>query len=181
MVKIGLRTSGRSRKSRELFLSATCAKHPGMKTILLSLLILVAAALPARAEKAWVALAPVPYGFVIPQEIASHLSTGPLTGSWADEVAKAGARSSVLVYYQPESGDKTILFSAYYFDADKWDAAQKPDEPPPFGQQVFRGDGRVLSVAGPHDTIFDPETQDGKNVIKASELLQDPATFEPVE
>lgn len=152
-----------------------------MKVILLSMLLVLAAALPARAEKAWVALAPIPYGFVVPAEIGSHLSTGPITGSWAEEVAKAGARGAVSVYYQPEKGDKVILFSAYYFDADKWDAAQKPDEPPPFGQPVFRGDGRVLSVAGPHDVIFDPATPDGQNVIKAAELLQDPASFQPVE
>ena len=152
-----------------------------MKTILLSICLLLAAALPTRAEKAWFALSPIPYGFVVPQEIAQHLSTGPLTGIWAEQVEAAGARASVAVFYQPENGDKTILFTAYYFPADKWDAAQKPDEPPPFGQAVFRGDGRVLSVAGPHDTIFDPETPDGKNVITASELLQDPASFQPVE
>ena len=46
---------------------------------------------------------------------------------------------------------------------------------------MFRGDGRVLSVAGPQDTIFDPETPDGRNVIKASELLRDPKNFQPVE
>lgn len=152
-----------------------------MKTILTGLFLLLDAALPARADKAWLALSPIPYGFVAPPEIVSRLSTGPLTGTWADQVKAAGARASVLVYYQPESGEKTILFSAYYFPADKWDAAQKPDEPPPFGQPVFRGDGRVLSVAGPHDTIFDPETSDGRHVIKASELLQEPGSFQPVE
>lgn len=152
-----------------------------MKTILTGLFLLLAAALPARAEVAWLALSPIPYGFVAPPEIASRLSTGPLTGTWAEQVEAAGARASVLVYYQPESGDKTILFSAYYFPTDKWDAAQNPDEPPPFGETVFRGDGRVLSVAGPQDTIFDPETPDGRNVIKASELLRDPKNFQPVE
>lgn len=155
--------------------------QPFMKTILLSLVLLLAATLPTRAEKAWVALSPIPYGFVVPQDIALHLSAGPLTGSWAEYVQAAGARASVAVFYQPETGDKTILFTAYYFPADKWDAAQKPDEPPPFGQPVFRDNGRVLSVAGPHDTIFDPETPDGKNVITASGLLQDPANFQPVE
>jgi hypothetical protein len=152
-----------------------------MKTIFTGLFLLIAATLPARADMAWLALSPIPYGFVVPQEIASRLSTGPLTGTWAEQVDAAGARASVLVYYQPDSGDRTILFSAYYFPADKWDAAQKPDEPPPFGAVVFRGDGRVLSVAGPQDTIFDPETPDGRNVIKASELLQDPRSFQPVE
>ena len=153
-----------------------------MKTIVLGVLLMAAATLPARADdKAWVALAPIPYGFVVPSQIASHLSTGPLTGSWAAQVQAAGARAATVVYYQPESGDKAILFSAYYFPADKWDAAQKPDEPPPFGEAVFRGGGRVLSVAGPHDVMFDPQTPDGKNVIKASEYLQNPDSFQPVE
>lgn len=152
-----------------------------MKTILLSLFVLLAATLPAQAEKVWVALSPIPYGFVVPEEIGSRLSTGPLSGSWADQVEKDGARGAVVVYYQPESGERTILFSAYYFDADKWDAAQKPDEPPPYGEPVFRGDGRVLSVAGPHDTIFDPATPDGQRVIAAAGLLRDPANFQPVE
>lgn len=165
----------------ELPRPASWAKQTAMKTILFSLFLLLAATMPAQADKAWVALSPIPYGFVVPKDLASHLSTGPLTGIWAEQVSKAGARASVAVYYQPERGDRTILFTAYYFDADKWDAAQRPDEPPPFGQPVFRGDGRVLSVAGPHDTIFDPDTPDGKNVIHASELLQDPASFQPVE
>ena len=152
-----------------------------MRRLVAALLLIIAAALPARAEKAWVALAPIPYGFVVPQEIAAHLSTGPLTGSWADQVNAAGARAAVAVYYQPDTGDKTILFSAYYFDADRWDAAQKSGEPPPFGQPVFRGDGRVLSMAGPLDMMFDPDTADGKNVIAATRLLEDPASFQPVE
>lgn len=152
-----------------------------MKSLLLSMALLIAATLPAAAEKAWVALAPIPYGLVLPDEIAAHISTGPLAGVWADQVKAMGARSSVLAYYQPEKGDKVILFSAYYFDADKWDAAQKPDEPPPFGQPVLRADGRVLSVAGPQDTIFDPDTEDGRNVVRATLLLREPANFQPVE
>lgn len=181
MVNIGLRWRRPTAGSHELFRLAVSAMQPAMKTLLLSLFIMLAAALPARAEKALVALAPVPFGFVVPQEIASHLSTGPLTGSWAEEVRKAGARAAVTVYYQPEAGEKTILFSAYYFDAERWDAAQKPDEPPPFGEPVVRGDGRVLSVAGPHDVIFDPATPDGKNVLSAVDYLRDPASFKPVE
>lgn len=152
-----------------------------MKSILLGLFLVLAAALPAQADKAWVALGPIPYGFVVPRDIAMHLSAGPLTGSWAEQVKAAGARAATTVYYQPASGERTVLFTAYYFDAGAWDAAQKPDEPPPFGDVVFRGDGRVLSVAGPHDTIYDPDSSDGKNVIRASALLQDPASFQPVE
>jgi len=152
-----------------------------MKLLVLSLYLVLAAVLPAHAERAWVALSPIPYGFVVPPDIAAHLSTGPLAGVWADQAKVAGARAATTVYYQPASGEKTVLFTAYYFDADVWDAAQRPDEPPPFGEPVFRGDGRVLSVTGPHDTVYDPDSADGKNVIRASGLLHDPASFQPVE
>lgn len=181
MVKIGLRARPRLADFTDLSGTAFCANEQAMKSLLLGLFLMLAAALPARAEKAWVALAPIPYGFVAPQEIAAHLSTGPLTGPWAEEVKAAGARAAVTVYYQPAQGEKVILFSAYYFDAATWDAAQKPDAPPPFGEPVVRGDGRVLSVAGPRDVMFDPATPDGQNVITAAELLQDAASFQPVE
>jgi hypothetical protein len=181
MVKIALRgTVGRA-LTAELSSPASWSKPRVMKPILISLCLMLAAALPARADRAWVALPPIPYGFVVPQEIAAHLSTGPLTGNWAEQVQAAGARASTVVYYQPAIGAKVILFSAYYFPADTWDAAQKPDQPPPFGQPVFRGDSRVLSVAGPHDLNFDPETPDGKTVLAAIAFLEDPASFQPVE
>ena len=64
-----------------------------MKTILTGLFLLLAAALPARAEMAWLALSPIPYGFVAPPEIASRLSTGPLTGTWAEQVEAAGIQN----------------------------------------------------------------------------------------
>lgn len=181
MVKIALRAGRATPPDRRIVRRDNLRYASVMRSILTGLLLAVAAVLPARAEVAWVALSPIPYGFVVPREIASHLSTGPLTGAWAEQVQAAGARASVAVFYQPASGDRTILFTAYYFPAEAWDAAQKPDEPPPFGEPVFRGDGRVLSVAGPHDTIFDPDTPDGKTVIKLSGLLQDPASFQPVE
>ena len=84
-------------------------------------------------------------------------------------------------FYQPEAGDKTILFSAYDFDARKWDAAENPNEPPPFRQPMFRSNGRVLSVAGPQHSIYDPGTQDALNVLKVSELLQVPTSFRAAE
>ena len=152
-----------------------------MKSLLLSLALLVSATFPAAAKQAWVALAPIPYGLVLPEEIASRLSTGPLTGPWAEQVRAMGARAAVSVYFQPEHGDRAILLSAYYFDAGRWDAAQKPGEPPPLGEPVFRGDGRVLSATGPRDTIFDPGTPDGRLIARAAGLIRDPASFQPVE
>lgn len=152
-----------------------------MKIVVLLLALQISAIPPAKAEDVPVSLSPVPYDFIAPGEIASRLSTGPLIGIWADQVEAYGARAAVAVYYQPEAGNKTVLFSAYYFDAEKWDAAQNPDEPPPFGKTVVRGNGRVFSVAGPQDTIFDPETPDGQNVVTVSKLLQLPTSFRAVE
>lgn len=134
---------------------------------------------PALARDDGLSLAPVPYDLKLPEAITRHLSTGPLTGPFADAVKAAGAEASTLVYYQPETGEKTILLSVYYFPSGKFDAAQKPDEPPMFGQEVSRKGGMVLSVAGPHDTIYDPDTRDGQNVIAASGLIYAPEAYLP--
>jgi hypothetical protein len=136
-------------------------------------------AVPALAGNAALPLSPVPYALNLPEAITGRLSTGESTGPFAEEVKQAGATASVLVYYQPENGGKTILLAAYYFPADRFDAAQNPDEPPRFGQEVIRKDGMVLSIAGPHDTIYEPDTPDGRNVIAASGLIYTPETYLP--
>jgi len=110
-----------------------------------------------------------------------HLSVKPLTSPWAEEAAKAGVAAASAVHYTPSEGPVTILMSVYQFPEEKFDAAQNPDEPPPFGRAVIRRDGMVLSVAGPHDTIYDPETQDGKNVVAASMVIYEPQTYAPAE
>jgi hypothetical protein len=149
------------------------------KLLLGAALFLLAPVMPALAGNEGLSLAPVPYALHLPEAITRHLSTGVLEGAFAEEVEQAGAEASVLVYYQPESGGKTILMSVYYFPSGKFDAAQKPDEPPRFGQEVIRKDGMVLSVAGPHDTIYEPETPDGKNVIAAAAQIYAPQSYIP--
>lgn len=149
------------------------------KSLLGAALFLLAPVVPALAGDNGLSLAPVPYVLNLPETITRHLSTGALTGPFAEEVKQAGAQASALVYYQPEIGDKTILMSVYYFPSGKFDAAQNPDEPPRFGQEVIRKDGMVLSVAGPHDTIYEPETPDGRNVIAASGLIYAPQSYLP--
>lgn len=148
-----------------------------MKKLLLGAAVLVCAALPIQAGEGRLSLAPVPYELALPQEINSHLSTGQATEPFAEEVKQAGAAASTLVYYQPAGGEKTILMAVYYFPAGRFDAARKPDEPPRFGQEVIRKDGMVLSIAGPHDTIYDPDTADGQNITKASELIYSPESY----
>lgn len=151
----------------------------GMKKQLLGAVFALLAVIPALAGGGPLPLSPVPYALNLPEAITNRLSTGESTGPFAEEVKQAGATASALVYYQPESGDKTILLAAYYFPADRFDAAQKPDEPPRFGQEVIRKDGMVLSIAGPHDTIYEPDTPDGRNVIAASALIYAPETYLP--
>lgn len=148
-----------------------------MNRRLVAAILLMLPAVTALAEAKPVSLAPVPYELRLPEEIARHLSTGPLDGPFAEEAGKAGAAASTVVLYEPDSGEKTILMSVYYFPEARFDAAQRPDEPPRYGREVIRKDGMVLSVAGPFDTIFDPGTPDGQKVIAADALIYSPATY----
>ena len=135
----------------------------------------------AWAETRTISLAPVPYELRLPDEIARNLSVEAISGEWAEEVKKWGADAASLVYYQPAEGSRSILMSVYYFPADKFDAAQNPNEPPSFGREVIRKDGKVLSVAGPQDTIFDAETVDAKNVVASNALIYEPENYSPLE
>ena len=124
-----------------------------------------------------ISLAPIPYELRLPSEIAEKLSVEAISGSWAEEVDKWGAEAASVVYYQPDEGSRAILMSVYYFPAEKFDAAQNPNEPPSFGREVIRKDGKVLSVAGPQDTIFDADTVDAKNVIASNDLIYEPESY----
>jgi len=128
-----------------------------------------------------VSLAPVPYEIKLPEEIAGKLSVEAISGTWAEEVKKWGADAASLVYYQPAQGPRAILMSVYYFPAEKFDAAQNPNEPPSFGREVIRKDGKVLSVAGPQDTIFDADTIDAKNVVASNALIYEPENYTPLK
>ena len=128
-----------------------------------------------------VSLAPVPYEIKLPDEIAGKLSVEAISGTWAEEVKKWGADAASLVYYQPAEGSRSILMSVYYFPAEKFDAAQNPNEPPSFGREVIRKDGKILSVAGPQDIIFDPDTEDSRNVVASNALIYEPENYTPLK
>lgn len=118
----------------------------------------------------------------VPSGIVPRLSTGPIEGPFGEQVRQAGALASVTVYYTPvEQGRKIIFMTAYWFPADKFDAMQSPDQPPLFGSEVLRKDGNVLSVAGPVDAIFAPDTPDGRNLAALYGVIYLPETYRAVE
>jgi hypothetical protein len=114
----------------------------------------------------------------IPVGVAPRLSTGPIEGPFADQVREAGALAATTVYYSPlGQGEKTIFMTAYWFPAEKFDALLSPDQPPLFGSEVLRKDGNVLSVAGPVDAIFAPDTPDGQNLTSLYGVIYLPETY----
>jgi len=124
-------------------------------------------------------LDPVPYSFHPPSGLESKLSVEPMTGDWASEVFAAGVESAVFVTYTPDEGDATTLMGAYFMIEAVFDAAANPNEPPVYGIEVARADGYVLAVAGPQESAYDPETQDGINFALLYDALYDPESYMP--
>ncbi len=122
-------------------------------------------------------LDPVPYSFHPPMGLESKLTVEPMTGEWADEVSAAGVESFSYVIYTPEEGQQTGLMGVYYMPESVFDGAANPNEPPIYGTEVARADGFVLSVAGPQDSIYDPDSEDGKNIGLLYEALYDPESY----
>jgi hypothetical protein len=128
-----------------------------------------------------VSLEPVPFAMQVPADIAPRLSTGPVEGPFGREAEKAGALAARTVYFNPGPGEenlpRTIFMAAYWFPEVKFDAAQNPNEPPPFGKAVLRPGGKVLGIAGPHDTIYDVSTGAGRDVVRLHRRIYEPGTY----
>ena len=122
-------------------------------------------------------LDPVPYSFHPPGGLESKLSVEPMTGEWADEAFAAGVTKAVTVTYNPEEGEPAILMGVYFMPESVFDGAANPSEPPLYGSEVARADGNVLSVAGPQDSNYEPESEDGKNIGLLYEALYDPESY----
>jgi hypothetical protein len=122
-------------------------------------------------------LDPVPYSFHPPSGLESKLSVEPMSGDWANEVFAADVESAVAVTYTPEQGDPAILMGVYYMPESVFDGAANPNEPPLYGSEVARADGYVLAVAGPQDSMYDLESQDGKNIGLLYDALYDPESY----
>ena len=122
-------------------------------------------------------LDPVPYSFHTPAGLEAKLSVEVMTGQWADEAFAAGVESFSYVIYTPDELQPTGLMGVYYMSESVFDGLANPNEPPMYGTEVARADGFVLSVAGPQDSIYDPETVDGKNISLLYEALYDPESY----
>lgn len=120
---------------------------------------------------------PIPYEMKVPNELASKLSLEPMTGEWADQIARAGVAGALTMYYTAEDGEKYIFAGIYYVPEERFDAAADPSEPPMFGREVSRKVGFVLSVAGPQDSIFEPFTPDGKNITTLYDEIYKKTTY----
>jgi len=145
--------------------------------VLCGAIALVLAACSAERD-AGLPLDPVPFSMSVPAGILGRLETGPIEGPFAQDVGKAGALAARTVYYKPvEQAERVIFLTAYWFPEDQFDILQKPNEPPMFGFEVLRSGGKVLSVAGPVDSIFAPDTPDGKNLTELYGTIYLPATY----
>jgi hypothetical protein len=141
-----------------------------------AVLLGLAACSPER--DASLSLSPVPFAMKVPPGIALQLVTGPIEGPFGEQVRQAGAVAATTVYYNPVGqGERVIFMTAYWFPADKFDALQAPDQPPLFGPEVLRQNGNVLSVAGPVDAIFAPDTPDGRNLTALYGVIYLPETY----
>jgi hypothetical protein len=124
-------------------------------------------------DQVWVALSPVLYEMKVPADIAERIAVQ----DQPVDAAKSGAVAVVMLSYQPIKGEKTWFMTAYYFGEADLDKTIFPDEVPPYGFKLITRDGMALSVIGPQESIFDPNTQDGKNTTKLYDILYDAASY----
>jgi hypothetical protein len=124
-------------------------------------------------DQVWVALSPVLYEMKVPADIAERIAVQ----DQPVDAAKSGAVAVVTLSYQPVEGEEAWFMTAYYFSEKVLDKTIFPDEVPPYGLKLITRDGMALSVIGPQESIFDPNTQDGKNFAKLYDILYDAASY----
>ena len=135
-------------------------------------LLLLVIAITVRSsgeDQVWVALNPVAYEMKVPADIAGRITVQ----DQVVDAAKSGAVSVVTLSYQPIKGEKAWFMTAYYFIESDLDKTIFPDEVPPYGLKLITRDGMALSVIGPQESIFQPSSQDGKNMTKLYDILYD--------
>ena len=143
--------------------------------LILPILLLVIAIMVRSSsdDQVWVALSPVLYEMKVPADIAERIAVQ----DQPVDAAKSGAVAVVTLSYQPIKGEKTWFMTAYYFSEKVLDKTIFPDEVPPYGFKLITRDGMALSVIGPQESIFDPNTQDGKNTTKLYDILYNAASY----
>jgi hypothetical protein len=128
-----------------------------------------------------ISLAPIPYVIEVPSDIAKHLSIENMALDTANEFTAqakaAGAIAQVWINYKADDGSIHGFAGVYYFAKADFEMAQNPNEPPLYGSKVVAENEMVLAIAGPQDSIFDPNSQDGKNSMALYTLVYDPKSF----
>ena len=126
-------------------------------------------------------LAPVPYSIEVPAEIAKHLSVENMVtntpNEFTNQAREAGAIAQVYINYKADDGTMHGFAGVYYFKKADFEKAGNPNEPPVYGSKVLEEKSMVLAIAGPQDSIFDPNSQDGKNSMALYTLVYDPKSF----
>jgi len=160
-------------------------KRSGVFAITVALISALLLALTSCSSKSQelvtISLAPAPYTIQVPSEIAKRLSIENMAADTANEFSAqakaAGAIAQVRINYTADDGSLHGFAGVYYFAKADFEKAQNPNEPPLYGSKVVEENSMVLAIAGPQDSIFEPTTQDGKNVTSLYSLIYDPQTF----
>ena len=111
--------------------------------------------------------------------MASHLTVETPNNEYSSQAKEFGAQAQAIVYYKPTNGDRVNFMGVFYFPANSYLAVTRADEPPPFGSKVVESNGMILSTWGPQDSIYEPETQDGKNILKLYKYVYAASSFTP--
>lgn len=153
-----------------------------IKFVLITALLLVLSGCANTAqEMVSISLAPAPYSIQVPSEIAKHLSVEDMaldtSSEFSGQARLAGAVAQVMINYTVEGGTVYGFAGVYYFGKADFAKVENPNEPPLYGSKVIEENEMVLAIAGPQDSIFDPESQDGKNSMALYELIYDPKSF----
>ena len=155
---------------------------PRIKLVLIPALILaLSACANGSQEIVNISLSPAPYTIQVPSDIAKHLTIENMALDTANEFTaqakEAGAIAQVWINYTADDGSIHGFAGVYYFAKPDFDKAQNPNEPPLYGSKVVEEKAMVLAIAGPQDSIFDPNSQDGKNSMALYTLVYDPKSF----
>ena len=143
--------------------------------VMLPILLLVIAIMVRNSgdDQVWVDLNPVKYEMKVPADIAGRITVQ----DQVVDAAKSGAVSVVTLSYQPIEGEKAWFMTAYYFIEKELDKTIFPDQVPPYGFKVIAKDGMALSVIGPQESIYELNSQDGKNYTKLYDILYDADSY----
>ena len=127
-------------------------------------------------DQVWVAINPVPYEMKVPADIAKRITVQdqPI------DAAKSGAVAVVTLSYQPIEGDKAWFMTAYYFTEKGLDKTIFPDQVPPYGLKLITQDGMALSVIGPQESIYEINSQDGKNYTMLYDILYNAGSYRSI-